>query len=86
MLFLEPPSLDARIIHQYALFAMMSNPGAVLRDWLYEHTDLFFRIIIPARLKWEIRDKLDQVNITERVLFPGLAGLSQWLRRHYTTV
>jgi hypothetical protein len=85
VLFLEPPSLDERIIHQFALFSMMSNPQAVLSNWLQEHPDLYFRIIIPAHLKWEIRDKLDQVNITERVLFPGLAGLSQWLRRHYTT-
>jgi hypothetical protein len=85
VLFLEPPSLDARIVHQFALFSMMSSPHAVLNDWLAEHADLYFRIIIPARLKWEVRDKLDQANITERVLFPGLAGLSQWLRRHYPT-
>jgi hypothetical protein len=86
VLFLEPPSLDERIVHQFALFSIMSNPEANLSCWLEHHPDLYFRIIIPAKLKWEIRDKLDQANITERVLFPGLNGLSQWLFRMYTTV
>jgi len=84
VLFLEPPSIDARIVQQYALFSMMSDVKADLTSWLQQHPDLYFRIIIPASLKWEVRDKLDQANITERVLFPGLAGLSQWLKRHYT--
>jgi hypothetical protein len=85
VLFLEPPSLDARIVHQYALFSLMSTPQAVLHHWLAERPELFFRIRIPARLKWEVRDKLDQANITERVLMPGLGGLSRWLHRHYSS-
>lgn len=84
LLFLEPPSLDARIVHQYALFSFMNTAQATLHDWLEQHPELYFRIHFPARLKWEIRDKLDQANITERVLFPGLGGLSRWLHRHYT--
>jgi hypothetical protein len=85
VVFFEPPSLDHRIINQFALFAMMSGARARLDHWLAEHPELFRRILIPARLKWEIRDKLDQANITERVLFPGLDGLSRWLKRYYTT-
>jgi hypothetical protein len=82
--FLEPPSLDDRIVNQYALFSLMSRPGSDLGCWLEDHSDLARRIILPAALKWEIRDKLDQANITERVLFPGLDGLSYWLRRYYS--
>jgi hypothetical protein len=84
VLFLEPPSLDARIVNQFALFALMSSPEARLDNWLKLHPKLARRIVIPAELKWEVRDKLDQANITERVLFPGLDGLSQWLKRYYS--
>ncbi len=84
VIFLEPPSLDDRIVNQYALFSLMSSPRARLDRWLDEHPELFRRVIIPASLKWEVRDKLDQANITERVLLPGLEGLSSWLKRYYS--
>src|SRR3954453_8620972 len=84
VLFLEPPSLDERIVNQFALFSLMSSPTADLQDWLGAHPGLCHRLIIPSELKWEIRDKLDQANITERVLFPGLDGLSRYLKRYYT--
>ena len=83
VVFLEPPSLDDRMVNQYALFSLMSSLTGVFDHWLKDHRDLFKKVIIPAKLKWEIRDKLDQVNITERVLFPDLDGLSRWLKRHY---
>jgi hypothetical protein len=82
--FFEPPSLDDRIVNQFALFALMSGACSRLDHWLAEHPDTCYRVIIPADLKWEVRDKLDQANITERVLFPGLDGLSRWLTRYYT--
>lgn len=84
VIFFEPPSLDDNIVNQFALFSMMSSPTARLDQWLTSHPDLYRRIVIPSKLKWEVRDKLDQANITERVLFPGLDGLSSWLKRHYT--
>jgi hypothetical protein len=84
LLFFEPPSIDQRIINQYALFSLLSSKKLSVDEWLRKHPDTFRKIVIPAALKWEIRDKLDQANITERVLFPGLDGLSTWLRRLYT--
>jgi hypothetical protein len=83
VVFLEPPALDRRIMNQHALFSLMSSPTATLDEWVEEHPELCRRIAIPAALKWEIRDKLDQANVNERVLFPGLDGLSRWLARYY---
>jgi len=83
VVFLEPPSVDTRIVNQLALFSLMSSTSATLDDWLAVHPALARRIIIPASLKWEVRDKLDQANVNERVLFPGLDGLSRWLTRYY---
>ena len=72
-------------LNQFALFSLMSHPEASLDEWIRTHPEHSLQIVIPAELKWEIRDKLDQANITERVLFPGLDGLSQWLKRYFTT-
>lgn len=83
-IFLEPPSIDDRITNQFGFFSVMPDPACALDSWLNLHPHLWRRIIIPAELKWEIRDKLDQANITERVLFPGLDGLSCWLKRQYS--
>jgi hypothetical protein len=76
VLFVEPPSFDSRIVNQYALFSVTSPVDANIEDWAD-------RVVIPAELKWEVRDKLDQANVTERVLFPGLDGISRWLARYY---
>jgi hypothetical protein len=84
VVFLEPPSLDDRIVNQFALFSLMSSADASMDRWLAKHEDLAHPIVIPAALKWEVRDKLDQANVTERVLFPGLDGLSRWLKRYYS--
>ena len=82
--FVEAPSFDERIVNQYALFSLTSSPTLALDDYLDAHPDLVRRIVIPAGLKWEVRDKLDQANITERVLFPGLDGLATWLKRYFS--
>jgi len=96
VLFFEPPSLDLRIVNQVALFSFMSNPSAKLDQWLIETPDaepdetsqnighICKKIIVRKEAKWEIRDKLDQANINERVLFPGPDGLSSWLKRWYS--
>ena len=85
--FFEPPSLDERIVNQFGYFSALSDPKLSMEEWLIrpgvEGKVDALKIIIPKRLKWEIRDKLDQSNINERVLMGGTDGLCKWLRRHY---
>ncbi len=83
-LFFEPPSLDQRIVNQYALFSVLTDPTQSFDDWLEGRGKQITKLIIPGSLKWQVRDRLDWLNITERVLFPGLDGLCSWLRRYYT--
>lgn len=61
----------------------MPNPTASLDRRLMRHPDVYRRVVIPAAMKWEIREKLDQANINQRVLHGGLDGLSRWLARYY---
>lgn len=86
--FFEPPSLDPRIVNQFGLFSFLNRPDIVFNEWLelacVRQPRLARKLIIPAAMKWELRDKLDQMNMTERVLMPGLDGLSAWLKRWYS--
>ena len=82
-LFVEPPSLDDRIVTQAAVFSVLAGTWNGLDVWLRDRPGLARRVIVPAELKWEARDRLDQANVTERVLFPGLDGLARWLARYY---
>src|SRR5690606_2433621 len=83
-IFFEPPSLDQRIVNQYALFSVLSDPTLSFDTWLEQRGKQITKLIIPGELKWHVRDRLDWLNINERVLFPGLDGLCSWLRRYYT--
>jgi hypothetical protein len=83
VIFVEPPSLHPRLAAQHALFSLMPHPVATLDRWLLRHGDVYRRVKVPARLKSEVRDKLDQANINERVLQGDLDGLCRWLTRYY---
>lgn len=82
-LFLEPPALTDRIVNQAALFCLMSTPTSSLWEWMEGHPEGWRRVVLSAELKWPVRDRLDQINMNERVLFPGLDGLGRWLGRYY---
>lgn len=88
MLLLEPPSIDQRIISQYSYFSVipsgMENPKDDLGIEQYlEKTVKTKKYIIDKNLKWRIRDMLDQMNVNERTVYPGIDGLAAWLKRHF---
>jgi hypothetical protein len=87
MLLWEPPSLDQRIASQRGYLSIINSPTARQTDFLMAHSrknrDLVIRIVLDAAMKSEARDMLDQSNVSERSLFPGLPGLCSWLKRYY---
>ncbi len=83
MLILEPPSIDQRIINQYSFFSIVPSNMESVEDFLNEHTEQTVKYVISKDIKWQVRDLLDQLNISERIVYPGLDGLSRWLARHY---
>ena len=83
VLFFEPPSLDDRIVNQSAVFSTICDPLASMDDWLADNEQIVHAWRLTAEAKAEIRRRLDQANVTERVLMPGLDGLASWLRRYY---
>lgn len=81
-LFFEPASTVDRIANQYALFSLTSDPNILINE-MPSVEDSLKKIIIPHEVKLEIRDKLDYINISERMIFPGLDGICKWITRRY---
>ncbi|HYE78961.1 MAG TPA: FRG domain-containing protein [bacterium] len=81
-LFLEPPSYEARIANQFSLFSVTSAPALDLGAALPDGPDNGLkRVEVDAAMAPFIRLFLDQNNVTERILFPGLDGIAEYLKR-----
>ena len=83
MILIEPPSIDQRIINQYSYFSIVPKEIEDIEDFLASNTEHTIKYVIDRALKWRIRDMLDQLNVNERIVFPGLDGLTAWIKRHY---
>jgi hypothetical protein len=81
----EPPSLDARIAAQAAVFTMCSDKWHSFDHFLASHelADALTKYVFPAECVGQIRDQLDLVGIDERRLFPDLDGVAAAIRRYY---
>ena len=83
MVVIEPPSIDARIVNQYAFFSAIPMDMEDVEGFLDSSTHNSVKYIIDRKLRWRVRDMLDQLNMSERIVYPGLDGLSRWIARHY---
>ena len=83
MVVLEPPSLSARIVNQYSFFSVIPMDMENVEEFLDRYTENTVKYVIDRRLRWRVRDMLDQLNMSERIVYPGLDGLSRWIARHY---
>ncbi len=83
MVIVEPPSTDQRIINQYAYFSVVPMGIEDIETDFLNRTQNTMKYIIRKDVRWDIRDLLDQSNISERVMYPGLDGLTKWIARHY---
>ena len=83
MILLEPPSIDQRIINQYSYFSVIPREISDIESFLNLKTKNTIKYVIDKSLKWRIRDMLDQLNVSERIIYPGLDGLSSWIKRRY---
>ncbi|MBR4588249.1 MAG: FRG domain-containing protein [Lachnospiraceae bacterium] len=83
MMIIEPPSLNTRIANQYSFFSIIPMEMEDVEEFLDKRTDNTVKYIIDKSLRWRIRDMLDELNVSERIVYPGLGGLSKWIARHY---
>ena len=83
MVIIEPPSINQRIVNQYSFFSIVPMDMPDIEKFLDTHTNNTIKYIIRADLRWRVRDMLDQLNMSERIVYPGLDGLSKWIARHY---
>jgi hypothetical protein len=79
----EPPSIDQRIVNQYSFFTIIPHGIQDIEDFLDKHTNNTVRYIIRKEIRWDLRDILDQLNMNERIIYPGIDGIARWLGRHY---
>lgn len=82
MVILEPPSVDQRVVNQYSFFSVVPS-GLENVDSFLEETENTVKYIISKDIRWHLRDALDQMNINERMIYPGLDGVAKVEGRHY---
>lgn len=69
--FFVPPDIYLRVAVQGSVFSIASKPWKPVekKPW----------VIVPAQLRGEILDELEDMGISYATLFPDLEGIAKWL-------
>ena len=79
------PENYQQVMRQYQaeVFSVVPMEMENVEDFLQHCTQNSVKYVIDRSLRWRVRDMLDQLNMSERIVYPGLDGLSRWIARHY---
>ena len=83
LITIEPPSIDQRIVNQYSFFTLHPTGISDFVEFLNDNTQHTEKYVIDRKMRWDLRDVLDQLNMNERTIYPGIDGIAKWLARHY---
>jgi len=85
LVFIEAPALHQRVVNQNHVFGFLTRKDKSIDQWLNENKSGTFRkVVVSKYLKAEVRARLHNFAVTERLLFPGLDGTGKWLKSYYT--
>lgn len=65
-----------------SILALLPNALDPLDNFVDSKT-VVYKFVIPYDKIFSFREQLDSMNITERTMFPGLDGLSNYLKKRY---
>ena len=74
--------MDQRVVNQYSFFSVVPSRLENVDSFL-EETENTVKYVIGKDIRWHLRDALDQMNINERMIYPGLDGVARVEGRHY---
>lgn len=70
----RPPYISSRIQNQSGLFTVHNKP-----EEIFTH-DKLKKVIIPKEIKRDVKKRLYQFGINQRMIYPGLEGISRDLK------
>ena len=71
------------ILTKQFIYRFNSTEKELLEELNIERSVFYDRKREAKEIRWQIRDMLDQCNVNERTIYPGLDGLASWIKRHY---